>query len=113
NSHRSFFDDPVHHPDVFGKAATRRLKPGGAADFLVAGTLREGPVTAVVTLTARDVMKDHHPVACAELTDLFPHLRDDPSRFVAKNTRRRVRSGGNFLQVGSANAAGVDSHQNL
>ncbi len=64
---RALLDDPVHHANVFGEPAARRLESGRATDFLIGGALGESLVPAVVALAARDVVKDHDAVAGTEL----------------------------------------------
>src|SRR5450631_1397206 len=113
DANRSLLDNPVHHPDVFGKSSARRLEPSGAANFLVRSALREGFVAAVITLSAGDVMKHHNAFANAERLNAFPHFRNDTGSFVTKNTRSGMRAGGDLLQVGPTDAASVDAHQNL
>ena len=39
NTHRPLLDNPVHHPDIFGKTSARRLESRRAPNLLVGGAL--------------------------------------------------------------------------
>ena len=106
-------DNPVHDADIFRETAAGRLKSGGAADFLVGGALGEGLVTAVVALAAGDVVEDYDAIAGRELTHSGANRRDHSRGFVAEDARSGMRSGGDLLQVGATDAAGMDPQQQL
>jgi hypothetical protein len=105
------FDNPIHDADVFGETAAGRLESGGTANFLVSGALREGLIPAVKALPAWDVMEDDDTVSGAVLADILANSGDNAGSFVSEDARGGVRSGGDFLQVGAADATGVDADQ--
>jgi hypothetical protein len=75
--------------------------------------LREGFMTAVVALAAWDVMKDDDAIAGLENVYASADGGDYSGSFVAEDAGRGVRSGGNFLEVGAADSAGVNFEQKL
>src|SRR5271166_989253 len=111
NLYRPLLDDPIHHPDVFGEPPAGRLKACRASNQLIGRALRECRMTAVVTLPARDVMKYHYPVARLKLPYSCTHRRNHARGFVSKDARRRMRSGGNFLEIGTAHSTGMHPNQ--
>jgi len=113
NSDCTVLNNPVHDPYILGKAAAGRLKASGAADLFVRTALRKRLVLAIETLPARDVMEDYDPVSCSELANAQPHVCDYARRLVAEDPGRRMGACGNFLEVRSANSAGVDANQHL
>src|SRR5581483_517963 len=90
-----------------------RLKTGGAAYFLVSGTLREGLFAAVIAISARNVVEDHNSVASREILHSNACFDDYSGGFMAKNARRRVRTCVDFLQICAANTTGMNANQNL
>ncbi len=58
-------------------------------------------------------MENHHPLADLIFADACTGGDNHTGRLVSENARRGVRTGGDLLQVGPANAAGVDPHQQL
>jgi hypothetical protein len=62
-------------------------------------------LAAVIALAARDVMEDDHSIAGSEPAHARAHRSHLSRRFMAKNSRRGVRSAGDFLQVRAAHAA--------
>src|ERR1700691_1078203 len=107
----SLADYPVHYTHVFRESPSRRLEPGGATDFLVSFALGKGPMLAVETLPARDVVKDHHSIAGFELGHISANRSHHTRRFMTKDAGRGVRSRRNLLEVGATDAAGVDSEK--
>jgi hypothetical protein len=75
--------------------------------------LREGFMTAVVALAAWDVMKDDDAIAGLENVYASADGGDYSGSFVAEDAGRGVRSGGNFLEVGAADSAGVYADEQL
>jgi hypothetical protein len=69
-------DDPVHHTHVFGETAAGRLEAGRTSNLLIDWALRERFVTAVVALTAGNVMKDDQAVSGLEVTNALADGRD-------------------------------------
>ena len=106
-------DDPIHDANVFGETPARRLESSGAADFLVRGALGERLVLTVETLATRNVVKDHDAIATAVVVDLFTDCGNDAGGFVSKDARGGVGACGNLLEVGAADAAGVDADEHL
>ena len=104
-------DDPIHHPDVLGEASAGGLKAGRASDLFVGGALGEGFVPAVVALAAGDVVKDDDTIAGREASHSGTDGRDNARGFVAEDAGRGVGSGGNFLEVSAADAAGMDAKE--
>src|SRR5262249_26858153 len=80
---------------------------------LVYRTLRKDFVAAVITLAARNVVKDHHPVAGPEIRYARTDRRNLSRRFMAENPGRRMRTRHNLFQVGAADAAGMHADQYL
>jgi hypothetical protein len=103
--------DPIHRPNIFGETSTRGIKPGGAADFFVGGTLGERLVLAVVTLAAGDVMKNYDAVSGLELAHLRADGGDYSGGFMSENAGSGMGAGRDFLQVGAANSAAVHPQQ--
>ena len=68
---------------------------------------------AVITIAAGDVVEDHDPVAELIIGNIVTERGDDPGGLMSKDARRRVRAGGDLLQIGAADAAGVDPDQDL
>ncbi len=110
NANCSLTNNPIHHSNIFGESSARRLEPGRASDLLVSLTLGEGFVAAVVALSARDMVKDHHAVADAELLDAVADFCNHSRSLVAKDSGRGVGAAGNFFKVGAADAAGVNAN---
>lgn len=111
NTYGTVLNDPVHDANVLGETAARRLETGGTADFLVGRALSKSLILTVETLSTRNVVEDHDAVAGAVVTDTLAHGGDDAGGFVSEDARSGVRAGGNFLEVGAANAAGVDADE--
>ena len=108
NTHRSLLDDPIHHANVVGESAARRLKSGRASDLLVGLALRESFVPAVVALAAGDVMEDDDAVTGSKPRNAGADGRNHSRSLVPKNAWSRMGPGGDLLQIGSANAAVAD-----
>ena len=53
-------------------------------------------------------MEDHDAVTGREMRDALARGDNAPSGFVTENPRGGVRSGGDFLEVGTAYSAGMD-----
>ena len=58
-------------------------------------------------------MKDHDPIARSVIGDAFADGGYDSGSFVSEDARCRMRSGGNLLEVGAADAAGVDADEHF
>ena len=56
-------------------------------------------------------MEDDDTVSGAVLADILANSGDNAGSFVSEDARGGVRSGGDFLQVGAADATGVDADQ--
>jgi hypothetical protein len=56
-------------------------------------------------------MERDHAVAVGESAGAFAHGRDDASRLMPEDARCGVRAGAYLLEVGPADAAGVDAEQ--
>ena len=65
NAHGAVLDDPIHNSNVLSETAAGRLESSRAPDLFIGGALGEGLVSAIETLAARDVVKDHHAIAGA------------------------------------------------
>src|SRR2546423_1319044 len=113
NLYHSLADDPIHCADVLRKSPARRLEPSSRPDLLIDRTLRVSLRTAVIALSARNVMEDHHPVSRAELLNALSDLRDRAGHLMAKYPRRRVRADGYLLKIGPTDPAGIDLHEKL
>ena len=101
-------DDPVHDADVLGEAAAGGSEACGAADLLVDLALREGLLAAVVAVAAGDVVIGHDAVADGEVGDAFADADDGAGHLVAEDAGSVVRAAVDLLEVGAADAAGVD-----
>ncbi len=113
NADGAVLDDPVHDADVFGKAAAGGLESRGTADLFISGALGEGLVLAVETLAAWDVVEDHNPVAGAVVLHGVADGGDYAGGFVSEDARGRMGTGGDLLEVGAADAAGVNAEEHL
>src|ERR1700739_313428 len=113
DANRSVLDDPVHDPNIFGKAAAGSLESGRATYLLVGRALREGLVPAVKTVTAGNVMKDHHPVAGTVLRDALADRGYYAGGFVSEDARGGMGAGRNLLQIGAADSARVHADQHF
>src|SRR5207302_9547751 len=69
NPNRAALHDPIHHANIFGEAASGRLKTCRAAHLLIGGTLGKSLVTAVIAFAARDMVKDNNAVSRLEILD--------------------------------------------
>jgi len=98
-------DDPVHYADVFGESAAGGFESSRDAYAFVQRTLRVGVLAAVVTIPARHMVEDHHPITDGKVSHRRAGGDDGTCRFMAKNSRRRVRTRMNLLQIRPANAA--------
>src|ERR1700758_1449383 len=113
NLHQPAPHDPFHHAHILRKPSARRLKSRRAAHLLVHLALCECLLAAVIALPARNVMKDHHAVANGKSFDTLPDRRNRPCRLMPENSRRRMRSRVNLLQVSPANPACRHTQQHL
>jgi hypothetical protein len=68
-------------------------------------------MTAVIAGAAGNVVKNNHPIPRLELADASADGGDHSRGFVAEDARGGMRSSGNLLEVGAANAAGVYTQQ--
>ena len=109
----SVTDDPIHHANILGKASAARFKTSSGAHLLVYRALSKNLMAAVITLTAGDVMKHHHPVADPEVLDIFSCGHDLTGSLMAKNPRGGVRTGGDLLEIRPTDATGMNAYQNL
>ena len=66
NTQDAALDDPIHDPDVLGKAAARCFKTGGDTNPFVELALRVKFAMTVETISARNVVKYDNPVARTE-----------------------------------------------
>ena len=57
-------------------------------------------------------MEDHDTVAELEVGDAFANGGDNAGSFVSEDARSRVGPGGNLLEIGATDAAGVHAYQN-
>jgi hypothetical protein len=105
--------DPIHHSNVLSESATGRFKSSCATDFLISRALGEGLVLAIETLTARDVVEDHNAVARAVGLDAFADRRHHAGGLVAEDARGGMRTGGDLLEVGAADTAGVNANEHF
>ena len=58
-------------------------------------------------------MKSHHAIANCEAANAIADCGNRSGHLVTEDARRRVRAGMNLLEIGAADAAGVDAHQHL
>ena len=113
NPHHSSFRDPVHHPDIFGKAASAGAEAAGHPHLLVSRALREKFLLAIETLAAGNVMESQHAVTRTPLANPVAHRLNRSGNFVSENLRRRQEAVLDLLDVRSADAAGPDAHQHF
>src|SRR5262249_7526862 len=113
NLHHAFAYDPVHHADVLGEAPAAGLKTGSRAHFLIDRTLGENLLAAVIALTAGNMVEDHDAVAFGKALYALAPAYNLPRHLVTKDPWSRMRAGGNLLEIGSADAAGMHAHQQL
>jgi hypothetical protein len=100
--------DPVHDTDVLGEASTGGREARGAAYFFVGLALREGLLAAVVALAAGDVVVGHDTIADNKAFDTLADANDGAGHLVSEDTWGGVRAGVNLLEIGAADAAGVN-----
>ncbi len=105
--------NPVHHPDILGESAPGRLKSGRDPDFLVYRTLGIYLTLAIEAFAAGYVMERHHPVARCEPGDAAAHRGHYARCLVAVNARRSQQVVFDLLEVGMADAACLDTDENL
>ena len=74
---------------------------------------KTGLVAAVVALAAGDVVEHHDAITRLELADSLTYRCHDARCLVSEDARRGVRAAGNFLEIGSADAASVHPNQQL
>jgi hypothetical protein len=107
-------DDPVHHADVLREASAGGLaETSGGADVLVELALCEGALAAVEALATGEVMEGHYAVADDEAAHAFADDRDGARHLMPIDAGSGVRTGVNLLEVGAADAAGVDPNQHF
>jgi hypothetical protein len=111
DANRALTDDPIHHPNILGKAATGGLEASRAAHFLVGLALGKSLVTAVEAFATWNVMEDDHSVSRLELADFHAHSGHYTGCFMSENARGRMRSARDFLEIRSADSAGVNLQQ--
>src|SRR5579872_3892523 len=70
-------------------------------------------MATVVALAAGDVVEHDNTIARLELTNSIADRCYDARCLVSENAWRRVRAAGNFLEIGSADAASVHPDQQL
>ena len=58
-------------------------------------------------------MKDHHAIARTVAANVRANGGDGAGGFVAEDAGSGMGSGGNFLEVGAADAAGMDADENF
>ena len=97
NRNRAALGNPIHHAHVLGKPPAGRLEACGTTDLSISWTLSKRLVAAVVALTARDVMEDHHPVAGLEILDALAHSSYQTGGLMAEDARRRMGAGGDLF----------------
>src|SRR5579863_6779334 len=105
--------NPIHHANVVGKTSAAGFISCRRAHLLVSWALREHFMPAVITVAAGNVMEHHHAIANLKLFDAFAARRNYAGGLVSENAWRRMRTRSNFLQIGAADAAGMDAHQDL
>src|ERR1019366_8412214 len=113
NTDDSLANDPLHHPNIFGKTASAGLVARGRADFLVGRTLGEHLMLAIEAFPAGDVVKHHHAVAQFVAGNLFAERSNHTGRFMAKDARGGMGTGCDLLEISAADAAGVNANQDL
>src|SRR5262249_52136390 len=106
-------NDPVHHADILRKASSGWFVAGAYADFLVDRALCIDFAAAVEASPAWDVVKDHYAIARRKAFHALSHLRHHTGGLMPVDPRRRQQIVFNLLEIGMADAAGFDAHQNL
>jgi hypothetical protein len=87
DANRAVLDDPVHYTYIFGETPARRLETGCAANFLIRGALSERLVLAIETVTTRNVVEHHDPIAGVILRDILTDGGNDPGSLMSKDAR--------------------------
>ena len=106
-------NDPVHHANVLGKAATSGGETSRCPHLLVGLALRESLLAAVEAGATGNVVEGHHSIPNCELRNSGPNRSDGARHLVPEDAWGRVRTGMNFLQVGPANPARINADQQL
>jgi hypothetical protein len=113
NPHSTALDYPLHDTDVFRESAAGGFESRRATHFFVGCALREGLVPAIEALPARDVMKDHDAIAGAIGGYVFSDRGYHSGGFMSENSRGRVRTCRDFLEVRAAHPAGMDTDEHF
>src|ERR1035438_2888684 len=71
------------------------------------------PKETIKALSARDVMEDHDTGAGTVVLYAFADCGDDAGGFVSEDAGCGMGTGGNLLEVGAADAAGVDADEHF
>ena len=58
-------------------------------------------------------MENHYAIAGAIVVNVLADSGDDAGSFVSEDARRGMGAGGNLLEVGAADAAGVNADENF
>lgn len=106
--------DKGHHADVLGVAAACRLEPGGDAGAFVGLALGKGAVPAEMAIQARDMMMEGHAVADLKIANrrfLIANFHNRAGGFVAEDARGSNSTVLDFFDVGGADAADADFHE--
>jgi hypothetical protein len=59
------------------------------------------------------MVEDHDAVANLEIRDALTNGNDLPGHFMPEDARRGMRAGGDLLEVGAADAAGMNAYQSF
>src|SRR5215469_18101341 len=68
-------------------------------------------MSAVVALTARDVVKDHHAVAGPVIADSFTGTDHHTRGLVSEDAWSQMRPGCDLLEIGATDATGVHAYE--
>src|SRR2546422_784267 len=110
---RTTLADPRHRADISSEAAAVGVEPSREAHFLVRRALREQFPLAIEAAAAGNVMKTDHAVA--ELPPLYAAAcRNHGARnFMPEDLRGWHKAVLDFLDIGTADAAGGNPNQDL
>ena len=113
DGHHTALDDPRHRADIFSEASAVRVEPSRKAHFLVRRALREQFPVAIEAAAAGNVMKTDHAVA--ELPPLYAaaYRNHGARNFMPEDLRGWHKAVLDFLDIGTADAAGGNPNQDL
>jgi hypothetical protein len=106
-------NNPVHDAYILREAATGWLKTCCDSDLLIARALRVVLMSAVKAIQARNVVKQANSIARGKLLNTLTDFGDDARRLMPIDTGCRQQVMLDLLEIGMADAADFNAHQDL